>query len=373
MLQQTKIAIPLGETGSICFFEGELNSFQNQNLKEKELKSNSILSIYMIGEENNFDRIKSNFSEFNFHLCDSSETIDFFDTVLSENSDKNISITCSREIKNAVLFIAKLLLANDPTLDSKELFSYLDSNFPNIEYHSEIENFKAALEKNLYHIRKQDKAKLNVIFETNFNLSALDMPLSDESMFETNPHIDFNLDSLRENPFEEEKTGSFTDESNALDINLSTELDFIESIEEPSNVSEVEKVILISTSTLEDPEKEYIDFNAILDEEIEDGMQAEEFSFGENSLHESDFFSNDLNDKAESKISEMLTEEFDFQGDSQPILKDEAKFQNTEELKEDFDPSQTYISKRIHDLIKNEVLIEKIKTEIKFNAIELDE
>lgn len=384
-MSHTKIAIPLGETGSLIYLDDNLNSyFQEPEKKIQEFRKLKISNLYVI-DLSTEDRanLKNKFPEIQFH--DVEKEISFFDNVLISNQEKNILILTRDNLDKPIAFIGKLLLANDPNLDFKILVNFLELNFPNVNFQEELNEFHSKLESSYYHIKKENSKNFNFLeieesikpkefFETEYNLSALDLEPSDESIFFTNPKIEFNVSSLKEISEEEFTVGSFTDESNALDMNLSSELNFIDSIEENKDEIEIETIPLES--------KKEIDFDEIVNEEIQREEEENSFVFGESSLKLEDF----QNQKSENIqdlshiIEEDLDEDFKFDSgfeeltiENKKILESaeldlsfpkslensEIKIQSLKPLKPEFDPTHTFISKRIQDVILNEVLIEE--------------
>ncbi len=382
-MSQTKLAIPLGESGSLIYLDNDLESFLNKSEKKiDELSKKKISNIYFF-ELSSFltSKLKENFQNINFHEVE--KEIPFFDKILISNYEKNILVLFEKNLTAPILFLGKILLANDPSLDFKILTHYLEINFPNTSFHSELKEFSDKLDNSHYHIKKEDIKNLKLLkqdeihkpeifFETEYNLNALDTEPSDESMFATNPRIEFNLSSLKEITEEEFNVGSFTDESNALDINLSSELNFIDSIEETKSEIEIETIPL-------EPSKE-IDFNEIVNQEIEREEEEHSFVFGNSSLKIDDFQKddNEENFKDLSNIIEGdLDEKFEFNTgieelsiENEKILniqkfdlsfpksveEKDIKIQKLKSLQPEFDPTHTFISKRIHDVILKEVL-----------------
>lgn len=384
-MSQTKLAIPLGESGSLVYLENDLEDFLNNPEKKIfELTKKKVSNIYFF--ESIIDLIpkfKVHFQNISFQQVENE--ISFFDNVLISNFEKNILVLFDKNLDEPISFLGKLLLANDPSLDFKVLTNYLAINFPNTNFQTELKEFSDKLDKTYYHIRKEDEKNLKLLkideatkpkefFETEYNLNALDSEPSDESIFVTNPKIEFNLSSFKEISEDEFNIGSFTDESNALEINLSSELNFIDSIEEPKSEIEIETIPL-------EPKKE-IDFNELVNEEIEREAEENSFLFGNSSLSIEDFKEN--KEESFNDLSNIIEDDFDeeFQFNSgmeeldteqekllsnekldlsfpKSIDENEIKVQNLKPLKPEFDPTHTFISKRIQDVILKEVLTEE--------------
>lgn len=354
--------------------------------------------------------------------------VDLIESILQKAKLGNF-IALYQNSSEAILagLVAKILVFSDKDANIADLYA---NYFPDLKYDSKnIAEFKNFLDNDFYLIKKSDKKFFEKIdslatrpeiialnrhkpvktAETNplnLNLSSLGtvdtnyVPISER----TEP-ITFNLSSINFEialPDEEEEVESLEDaltqpktpaietEQIKLDINLSDEIHYLSSIlpDDDDTIIDIETLPLEEEEPVKVPEeKQYIDFEKIIDEEI---AQEELSEIGEGSFDEGDVpfpslvslddLIEDTHDEeftiAEEHIELPMTAHADSvniedkKDDSKPEalhtienvdeLIDEELEPEDDKLKEsEFDPSMTYIQKRIKDVIFNEVLSEE--------------
>ena len=315
------------------------------------------------------------------------------------------------------------------------IYFYLTNEDPNSFALTELKNFQDFLETDPYLITKPDRSEFKKLtpkllhpIETKsalsaeepasitaftLNLSSLKIPsVDDQPLLTESEAINFNLDSLVEADFKKEESPEEhyeniketekreVDDSLSLDVDLSEEIDYISSLESLA-VPSVDKipVVNIDTLPLDTPDlpkttsptidyktKEYLDFDAIINEEIEqeilDGGMDADFALDFNDIiseEKKDEFS--LHDDTSIRLDSAelgATVDLSFPPplqDLEDLLDEEMELDHEKSGTPDepVDPSQTFMAKRINDVIRKEVLNEDSKGKIPVsNLVKVD-
>lgn len=421
---------------------------QIKNLISKKVDT-LVLIVSSEKEKNQYNSLiellKQNGIQCSFYLSNSDikTQVELFESIVDFNKFGNIAIVYA-EFSTAVIELAiKLLLYVNPSLSIEEVYSYFSNKELDIVSLNEFKEYMFFLENDPYLITKPDRREFNKhkpkpqvangaksvlpseelksTSEFTLNLSSLKNPTSDdEKLLTETEKLNFNLNSLVESDFEKEESPeehyeklSLTahrevDDSLSLDVDLSEEIEYISSLEnlspptkEKISIVEIETVPLdsefestkIPNPTIDYKNKQYIDFDAIIEEEIEQGMLSadlgidlsEEITPTQNTLNLDDFIADDKEDMfsfedhivhtdADSAINLDIMDtkaniDLSFPSplpDLEDLLEEEMELETevTGGHESLVDPSQTFMVKRINDVIKKEVLNDDSKGKI---------
>ncbi len=441
MNQLLKNFIPLGDTGNICYLFDSLKDFDSKNSsfiesKSKEFKSKKIQKLVMLQsltKKMDYESISTTLASNGFSVSIYKANLEFknqvelFERLLDSEKQGNIGILFFGMSPALIDLTIKLLIYIDSQVSTEEIYSYLTNEEPDNVTINEFKNFQNFLETDPYLITKPDRAEFKKIspkllhaVETKSALSA-DVPTSttaftlnlsslnlsvidDEPLLTEKEAINFNLNSLIESDFKKEESAEEhyknlkntmtiqeVDDSLSLDVDLSEEIEYISSLESLSGPTmdkisaiNIETVPLdntdlpkISSPTIDYKTKSYLDFDAIINEEIEQGMLSGEVDTDfamdfddmvteetEDDVHHLGDSTTDL-DAIETRANIDLSFPPPLQ-DLEDLLDEEMELDNEKSgvKEEPVDPSQTFMVKRINDVIKNEVLNEDSKGKI---------
>lgn len=408
-----------------------INSSKNDNSNDKfiELLQKNGIQIYRYSPDS---EIK--------------EQIELFESIFDSNKQGNISILYG-EISTTVIELAiKIVLYNNPNLSVEEVYTYFSSEELDIVTINEFKEYIYFLENDPYILTKPDRREFNrnkpqskteqtvsekssVVEESQsntaftLNLNSLKTSnLDDEKLLTETQKMDFNLNSLIESDFEKEESPEEhyeklkntarveVEDSLSLDVDLSDEIEYISSLESlipPSkdkisiveiNTVPLEEIIessKIPNATIDYTNKQFIDFDAIIEDEIEQGIISEELGLNVSSTILDDSFpkSIDFDDIISEKNTDSFSLEEHFANtdansainldimdtkanidlsfpppipDLEDLLDGDIQLKADTSLENDHlvDPSQTFMVKRINDVIKKEVLNEESKGKI---------
>lgn len=447
MNQLLKKFIPLGDTGSICYLEDTLKDFDSNNIqliqtRLKELQAKKIQKLILLHSltkkidlNSITDILDSSKFQFVVYIPNSElqKEVELFETILDSNTDENIAILFHGESPSLLKLIGKLVLYIEPKTPIEDIYSFITDETPDIVTLNELKTYVDFLENDPYLLTKPDRSEFQKISsihsdesskptpdnsstgntEFTLNLNSLKNSIPDnEPLLTETEAITFNLNSLVESDFEKEESPEEhnqklketakheVEESLSLDVDLSEEIEYISSLESLS--SQKDSIPNIDTIPLEEEpnlaptidykNKEFIDFDALIEDELEQGMITEEL--GEDFLENktSDFpaeidFENIIPDEKDdsllyeddtnignSKIDLEIIDSKDNEDLPQSLEADDHYSQVEEKIKissdkvdifeDPIDPSQTFMVKRINDVIKNEVLNEDSKSKI---------
>lgn len=441
--------IPIGDTGSICYLLDCLKDFDSKDanliearLKEfKSKKMNRLILLKSLTKKMEYDSIASTLTSSGFSISTYSSNLEFkkqielFERLIDSNTKGNVGILFYGISPALIDLTMKLLLYVDNTASPEEIYFYLTNEEPNSFALTELKNFQDFLETDPYLITKPDRSefkrlspKLLLPIETKsalsaeepasitaftLNLSSLKIPsLDDQPLLTESEAMNFNLDSLVEADFKKEESPEEhyeniketekreVDDSLSLDVDLSEEIDYISSLESLA-VPSVDKipVVNIDTIPLDIPDlpkttsptidykvKEYLDFDAIINEEIEqeilDGGMDADFALDFNDIiseEKKDEFS--MHDDTSIRLDPAelgATVDLSFPPplqDLEDLLDEEMELDHEKSGTPDepVDPSQTFMAKRINDVIRKEVLNEDSKGKIPVsNLVKVD-
>jgi hypothetical protein len=403
----TKHAIPIGATGSVCYI---LQVESLSSLSISELKNLGIKNILVAKE---FSEEVGQFEKDSFRVIFlKGYLLDSDINHLDESSlSKNFALIYKNDFRTALINSSRLICFIDASIQTEDLDSYFSSNYPEYDLKEQLLSIKKELDDKFFHIKKTEiklkkkdfsetkstqiltSPKLDVV--TDLNLSALNMDISEESIFSTNPKIEFNIESLTpipENEFKQEST---------LDLDLTNELNFIDDLQTQDITQETDSINIDTVPIVNEPEKKYIDFHNIIDQELESEQEEQELLFGKSGLSEEDFLSKKSLDETSINIDEIISEELsgEFEVNEEflnseielnldlppvdldlsfppPVDDSKSILQPVSEVKLDIDPTHTFISRRIDTILKD-VLEEGKKIEegnqsSQFKAIPLD-
>lgn len=451
MNQLLKNFIPLGDTGSICYFQDILKDFDSNNIqliqsRLKELQSQKIQKLILLRswtKKIDFDAIteilESSKFQFSIYTPNSpfQEQVELFETIVDSHKEENICILYHGVSPSLIELITKLVLYVDSKTPIEEIYSYITEETPDIITLGEFKNYIEFLENDPYLITKPDRSEFRKLSSTNgkqselapqivpgtnteftLNLNSLQKTIPDnEPLLTETEAIQFNLNSLVESDFEKEESPEEhnqklretaqhkIEDSLSLDVDLSEEIEYINSLENLSTPT-MDKISItnIDTVPLDDPPpishqptidyktKEYIDFDAIIEDELEQGMLTGEisenflendsvdfpdsidletiipddkdnsFSFDEEIHRQNSAINLDIVE-TQANIDLSFPSPIDHMDD---LLEEkmEMEHEKDESLEDPIDPSQTFMVRRINDVIKKEVLNEDSKSKI---------
>jgi hypothetical protein len=440
MNQILKNFIPLGDTGSICYLldnSGDFDSKDNALIqsRNKEIKSKKIQKLILLKsltKKVDYDSISDAITSSGFTLFTYTANLEFkkqvelLESILDVKKEGNVGILFHGISPALIELIVKLLLYIDNNTSIEEVYLYLTNEAPDIVTLNEFKMFQNFLETDSYLITKPDRSefkklspKFTQAIETKstlsaneststtaftLNLSSLKISTLDEEPLLTEKEaINFNLSSLIETDFKKEESAEEhyqkikdtakreVDDSLSLDVDLSEEIEYISSLESLSGPT-MDKVSVVNidtvsmdnfdlpqthTPTIDYKTKQYLDFDAIIEEEIDQGMISGELDsdfavdFNDISLEEKKenafvFDDSAINlDTIETRAKIDLSFPPPLQ-DLEDLLDEEMELEHEKiGLSEDpVDPSQTFMVKRINDVIQKEVLNEDSKTKI---------
>lgn len=440
MNQLLKNFIPLGDTGNICYLLDNLKDFDSKDsisiqARCKDFKTKKIQKLIMLQsltKSMDYESIATTLSSSGFSISvyksnlELKSQVELFERVLDANKQGNIGILFFGISPALIDLIIKMMLYIDNNVSISEIYNYLTNDEPDELTLGELKSFQNFLEFDPYLITKPDRAEFRKIspkllhtVETKsalsaeapssttaftLNLSSLNLSvIDDEQLLTEKEAINFNLNSLVESDFKKEEsaeeyyekikntqTVQEVDDSLSLDVDLSEEIEYISSLESLSGSSmdkvsainidtiplDNEDLPKISTPTIDYKTKNYLDFDAIINEEIEQGMLADGFDM-DFAMDFDDMPSEDntiIPPQGDSTINLDTVEtqakiDLSFPPplqDLEDLLEEEMELENEKigAKEEPVDPSQTFMAKRINDVIKNEVLNEDSKGKI---------
>lgn len=419
-------------------FEGkEMDQLQSLISDWKNRKIQRMILLKSLTKKIDYDSVTNRLSTNGFSSIlyspsqDLKTQVQIFETLLDKDLKGNIGVLFLGSSPSLIELIVKISIYADKNTSASEVYQYLTDEEPAELTLEELKKFQDFLETDPYILTKPDRAEFKrltpPIFEKietksalsaeeanattafTLNLSSLNTNLSDDApLLSETSRIQFNLESLVETDFRKEespeehyenlKTTTMPqeiDDSLSLDVDLAEEIEYISSLESlPSNPT-LQKISIVDIETVPSDQedvskplnptidyksKEYLDFDAIINEEIEQ-EEAELYaqSFFEEPDHSINLFDEGDNhniipsgnstidlDIVDTKAKIDLTFPPPIQ-DLEDLLDEEMELEKEKGIGSSqlpVDPSQTFLVKRINDVIQKEVLNEDSKGKI---------
>lgn len=441
--------IPIGETGSVCYLFDNLKDFENKNeglfqsyLKDwKTKKIQRFIILKSLTKQIDYDSISNWLATNGFPTIQFSPDLDFKKQVqifenLLDNLKSNIGILFWGASPSLFDLVVKISLYIDKSNSASEVYYYLTEEEPNSIAIDGFKKFQNFLESDPYLLTKPDRAEFkrltplvlekietksalsaeeaNATTAFTLNLSSLSSSVSDDvPLLTETSKINFNLESLVESDFKKEESAEEhydkikstqrheeIDDSLSLDVDLAGEIEYISSLESlPSNptLQRISAVNLDTVSkdnidlpkqlnpTIDYKTKEYLDFDAIINDEIEqEEAELNAKFFLDEPDHATNLFIEEDNDS--QSIIEVGNSAIDLDivetkakidlsfpppiQDLEDLLDEEMELENESKSGDlPVDPSQTFLVKRINDVIQKEVLSEDSKGKIPVSNI----